>query len=137
MLQLTDVLNVIVSREQFDSIVTIHPCSNVIVSRAACWHMTLMFKDELMLKPKDVSKRFIMLQLTHVLNVIESREQFDSNVTIHPCYNVIVSRAACWHMTLMFKDELMLKPKDVSKRFLMLQLTHVLNVILSREQFDY
>ena len=62
--------------------------------------MTLMFKDELILKHKDVSKRFLMLQMTHAL-------------------------------------ELMLKHKDVSKRFLMLQLIHVLNVIVSREQFDY
>ena len=35
-----------------------------------------MFKDELMLKNTFVSKRFLMLQLTDVLNVI-------TNVTIH------------------------------------------------------
>ena len=52
-----------------------------------------MFRDELMLKHTDVSKRFLMLQFTHVLNVIVSNEQFDSDVTFHPCSNVIVSRA--------------------------------------------
>ena len=52
-------------------------------------------KDEIMLKHTDVSKRILMLQLTHVLNVIVSRGQFNSNVTIHPCSNVTASRAAC------------------------------------------